>query len=62
MQEVRKECESLMTDYQACAEQRYEAETECDKYKNHYKTALKEINQRVKRIKVHKPVQYTTPP
>ena len=44
MQEFHKECESLMTDYQACAEQHYEAETERDKYKNQYETALKEIN------------------
>lgn len=51
MREFRKECESLMADYQASAERLRESEAERDKYKNQYETALRELAQRAERIK-----------
>ena len=51
LQEYRKECESLMSDYRASADRLRETEADRDKYKNQYDTALRELAQRAERIK-----------
>jgi len=50
--DFRKEMEALMSDYQASTGRVYEAEADCDKYKNQYETALRELAQRAERIKL----------
>ena len=51
LQEYRKECESLMSDYRESADQLHKTEVDRDKYKNQYETALRELAQRAERIK-----------
>lgn len=51
LQEYRKECESLMSDYRESAAQLHKTEVDRDKYKNQYETALRELAQRAERIK-----------